>query len=165
MVLPAQRALVPLDSVLGLLDLLLDETADEQSAVAPLAESLDGVELAGVLRRTRRVRAALARWRRRDQELSALLSSARELAELRDLDALLDRLVARAHGLVGTDVTYLSEFDQETDELRVRSTLGTFAPEFRRLRVPPGKGPGRQGRVHAQPAVDDELRPLSRRPA
>ncbi|MFF5110388.1 helix-turn-helix domain-containing protein [Streptosporangium sp. NPDC000509] len=140
MVLPAQRALVPLDSVLGLLDLLLDETADEQSAVAPLAESLDGVELAGVLRRTRRVRAALARWRRRDQELSALLSSARELAELRDLDALLDRLVARAHGLVGTDVTYLSEFDQETDELRVRSTLGTFAPEFRRLRVPPGKG-------------------------
>ncbi|WP_155357770.1 helix-turn-helix domain-containing protein [Acrocarpospora macrocephala] len=140
MVLPAQRALVPLDSVLGLLDLLLDETADEQSAVAPLAESLDGAELAGVLWRTRRVRAAVARWRRRDQELSALLSSARELAELRDLDALLDRLVARAHDLVGTDVTYLSEFDQETDELRVRSTLGTFAPEFRRLRVPPGKG-------------------------
>ncbi|MEV6987259.1 GAF domain-containing protein [Sphaerisporangium sp. NPDC051017] len=140
MVLPAQRALVPLESVLGLLDLLLDETADEQSAVAPLAESLDGAELAGVLRRTRRVRATLARWRRRDQELSALLSSARELAELRDLDALLDRLVARAHDLVGTDVTYLSEFDQETDELRVRSTLGTFAPEFRRLRVPPGKG-------------------------
>ena len=88
----------------------------------------------------RRLRATSDRWRRRGQELAALFSSARELAQLRDVDELLGRLVERAHDLVGTDVTYLSEFDAETRELRVRTTLGTVAPSFLGLRVPPGVG-------------------------
>ncbi|PXY36683.1 helix-turn-helix domain-containing protein [Prauserella flavalba] len=88
----------------------------------------------------RRLRATSDRWRRRGQELAALFSSARELAQLRDVDELLGRLVERAHDLVGTDVTYLSEFDAETRELRVRTTLGTVAPSFLGLRVPPGMG-------------------------
>jgi sugar diacid utilization regulator len=88
----------------------------------------------------RRLRATSERRRRRDQELTALFSSARELAQLRDVDELLGRLVERAHDLVGTDVTYLSEFDPDSRELRVRTTLGTVEPSFLGLRVPPGVG-------------------------
>jgi GAF domain-containing protein len=81
-----------------------------------------------------------ARLRRREHELGALFSSARELAEVRDTEQLLDKLVRRAHEILGCDVTYLSEFDQETRELHVRTTIGTYTPEFRRLRVPAGRG-------------------------
>ncbi|WP_427889120.1 helix-turn-helix domain-containing protein [Kribbella sp. GL6] len=88
----------------------------------------------------RRLAATSERRRRRDQELTALFSSARELAQLRDVDELLGRLVERAHDLVGTDVTYLSEFDPDSRELRVRTTLGTVEPSFLGLRVPPGVG-------------------------
>lgn len=80
------------------------------------------------------------RLRRRERELAALYSSARELAELRDSAAVLDRLVQRAHQMLGGDVTYLSEFHPDTGELRVRTTAGAVSPAFRRLRVPPGCG-------------------------
>lgn len=131
---------VPLAAVCKLLDSLEDDSAVEPAVVAPLAGFLDDAALTAIAERVRRIRLSLFRWRRRDQELSALFSSARELAELRDVDALLDRLVARAHDLMGTDVTYLSEFYQDTDELRVRSTLGTISPSMPQLRVPPGVG-------------------------
>lgn len=94
-----------------------------------------------------RLRAALgrlysefARLRRRERELAALFSSARDLAESRDVDTLLTRLVARAHEMMGMDITYLSEFDPENRELRVRRTLGAVTPAFQNLRVPPGVG-------------------------
>ncbi|WP_009478277.1 hypothetical protein [Rhodococcus sp. JVH1] len=67
----------------------------------------------------RRHQVELTRLRRRERELGVLFSSARELAELRDIDALLGRLVSRAHEMMGTDVTYLSEFDPATRELNV----------------------------------------------
>src|SRR5690606_4171712 len=88
----------------------------------------------------RRLRANSDRWRRRGRELTALFSSARELVQLRDVDELLNRLVERAHDLMGTDVTYLSEFDPDTRELRVRTTLGSISSAFHGLRVPPGVG-------------------------
>ena len=72
--------------------------------------------------------------------LAALLSSARELAELRDSDAVLARLVQRAHEMMGVDVAYLSEFDPESRELRVRETIGSVSAPFQTLRVPPGRG-------------------------
>lgn len=81
-----------------------------------------------------------ARLRRREHELTALFSSARELAELRDSDAVLDRLVQRAHEMLGGDVTYLSEFDPDTLELSVRETRGSVSNAFKRLRVPAGRG-------------------------
>nr|WP_277349049.1 GAF domain-containing protein [Streptomyces sp. HNM0575] len=104
------------------------------------ARLLPPEEAADLANRVRNLRSVLTRWRRRGQELSALFSSARELAELRDTDALLHRLVERAHELMGTDVTYLSELHEDSDELRVRSTLGAVAASFRELRVPPGMG-------------------------
>ncbi|MGW5381049.1 helix-turn-helix domain-containing protein [Nocardia sp. NPDC003963] len=87
-----------------------------------------------------RLHSELSRLRRREHELTVLFSSARELAQSRELDTLLARLVTRAHEMMGTDVTYLSEFDPNTRELRVRKTVGAVTPQFRNLRVPPGKG-------------------------
>ncbi|WP_199520871.1 helix-turn-helix domain-containing protein [Jiangella anatolica] len=80
------------------------------------------------------------RLRRREHEIAALFSSARELAEVRDADLLLDRLVNRAHEIMGCDVTYLSVLDPETRELRVRTTIGAVSPEFQHLLVPAGRG-------------------------
>lgn len=78
--------------------------------------------------------------RRREHELSALYASARELVGLSDADAVLTRLVDRAHDMLGADLTYLSEFDQDTRELRVRTTRGAVSASFRNLVVPPGRG-------------------------
>ncbi|MGO3135518.1 MAG: helix-turn-helix domain-containing protein [Agrococcus casei] len=78
--------------------------------------------------------------RRRENELRALFTSARELVGLSDADAVLAKLVERAHDMLGADITYLSEFDQTTRELRVRTTQGSVSAEFRSLVVPPGRG-------------------------
>ncbi|MFC7619469.1 helix-turn-helix domain-containing protein [Microlunatus sp. GCM10028923] len=112
--------------------------AELTAALARLGVTGDeGTRLAGTVDRLRREQDRL---RRREHELAALFSSARELAELRDTDALLQRLVRRAHEMMGGDVTYLSEFDPETRELRVRVTDGSVSAQFQRLRVPPGRG-------------------------
>ena len=97
----------------------------------------DAARLADEVERLRRENTRL---RRREHELSALFASARELAELRDSDAVLARLVQRAHEMVGGDVTYLSEFDPASRELRVRETSGSVSAAFQRLRVPAGAG-------------------------
>ncbi|MEU8354518.1 GAF domain-containing protein [Nonomuraea sp. NPDC048882] len=80
------------------------------------------------------------RLRRREHELAALFASARELAAARDGKALLERLVQRAHEILGCDVTYLSEYDARTRELNVRTTAGAYSGEFRHLNVPAGYG-------------------------
>lgn len=85
-------------------------------------------------------RAQLDRLKARDRELSALMSSTRELVEVRDMQPLLQKLVDRAHELMGTDVTYLSEYDEATDELFVRANRGAVSANMRQLRVPAGVG-------------------------
>lgn len=81
-----------------------------------------------------------ARLRRRATELEALFSTARELVRLQDVNDVLSRLVQRAHELMGTDVTYLSELEFESGDLIVRHSVGTVTPEFRDLHVPAGYG-------------------------
>lgn len=81
-----------------------------------------------------------ARLRRRATELEALFSTARELVRLQDVGDVLSRLVERAHELMGTDVTYLSEVDAAHGDLRVQYSVGTVTPEFRDLLVPAGYG-------------------------
>ncbi|QTV80072.1 GAF domain-containing protein [Microbacterium sp. NIBRBAC000506063] len=104
------------------------------------ALGITGTAAVEVSERMHRVQREHARLRRREHELSALFSSARELAELRDIDAVLRRLVQRAHEMMGVDVAYLSEFDPITRELRVRETSGSVSESFQSLRVPPGRG-------------------------
>jgi DNA-binding PucR family transcriptional regulator len=99
-----------------------------------------GAQQLDIMDRVRRNRDEVTRLRRREHELAALFSSARELAEVRDIDELLARLVNRAHDMMGTDVTYLSEFDTTTRDLHVRKTVGSVTPEFQNLRVPAGMG-------------------------
>ncbi len=134
--------LVPVDLVVDMLTAALGDTADDDTDVARLLAEADlPDDVAGRIgAEVRRLKATAARWRRRGQELAALYSTAHELAQLRDVDELLERLVQRAHDLIGTDVTYLSEFHVASGELRVRTTLGTVAPSFPNLRVPPGMG-------------------------
>ncbi len=84
--------------------------------------------------------ADVAALRRRTGELAALYASARELAAMRDADAVLERLVDRAHELLAADVAYLSEFDETDATLRVRATRGTVTSALRGLVVPPGRG-------------------------
>lgn len=123
------------DAVFGHLDTGADRVraAFERIGATP-AERSAFVEAVG------RHRVEVSRLERRERELAALYSSARELAQLRDIDALLDRLVTRAHEMMGTDVTYLSEFDSDTRELRVRKTAGAVTRQFQNLLVPTGMG-------------------------
>lgn len=131
-----------LDTVVALLDSVL---VDREAGVADVTRRLESTPLSSsairtIADRVTALRVELAQSRRREKELSALFTSARELAELRDVDLLLRRLVVRAHHLIGTDVTYLSVYDPAHDELHVRATAGTVTGPFEDLVVPPGVG-------------------------
>ncbi|HXH32998.1 MAG TPA: helix-turn-helix domain-containing protein [Plantibacter sp.] len=107
---------------------ILDRAGVDRADADALAESVRESQLRG------------ARLRRRATELEALFSTARELVRLQDVDEVLGRLVERAHHLMGTDVTYLSEVENAEGDLRVRHSFGTVTPEFRDLEVPAGVG-------------------------
>lgn len=112
--------------------------ADASRALSCLG--LDGDTVRDLSERITTSRRELARLRRREHELGALFSSARELAAERDGDVLLRKIVERAHQMMGSDLTYLSEYDPRTRELFVRETIGSVSSDFQVLRVPPGKG-------------------------
>lgn len=130
------------DAIASLLDAAYDPELVGPTGVSDALRRLgaseeDATVLAERVARTQR---ELSRLRRREHELTALFSSARELAELRDSDAVLARLVQRAREMMGVDLAYLSEFDPDTSELRVRETSGSVSASFQQLRVPPGRG-------------------------
>lgn len=114
-------------------------------APASLRMILDGLDVApdagaSLLSAVHESQLLSARLRRRAAELEALFSTARELVRLQDIDDVLSRLVQRAHELMGTDVTYLSELEVDSGDLIVRHSVGTVTPEFRDLHVPAGYG-------------------------
>ena len=129
-------------AIAALVDAALDDSEAGPAAIGAALDQLGlhGRPAADLAEHVHRVRREQVRLRRREHELTALFSSARELAELRDSDALLAGLVKRAHEMMGGDVTYLSEFDPATRELRVRETSGSVSAAFQQLRVPPGRG-------------------------
>ncbi|WP_433869151.1 helix-turn-helix domain-containing protein [Saccharopolyspora sp. CA-218241] len=120
----------------ALIELIIADSPVTEAELRRAARGLDA-ETTGVLVDAR---ARLDRLRARDRELSVLMSSLRELAEVRDLQPLLQKLVDRAHELMGTDLTYLSEYDEGTDELFVRANRGAVSTNMRELRVPAGVG-------------------------
>ncbi len=126
----AQRALVE----------LLERLEEGDRPSAGDITSLLGPVDPELVERVRSVSERLFRLRRREGELSALIASTRDLVQVWDVAPLLRRLVDRAHDLVGTDVTYLSVYDKDTDELFVRASRGTVSPRFQGLRVPAGVG-------------------------
>jgi GAF domain-containing protein len=122
------------DVVARTVDAITDGSDDALRAF----RSLPGSDAA--VRQVEAARREVEGLRRREHELSALFSSARELAGVRDTDAVLTRLVERAHEMLGSDVTYLSEYDPATGELHVRATYGAVTAALRELVVPPGRG-------------------------
>jgi GAF domain-containing protein len=121
-----------------LLELLATDASHEQleRAARQLGVSADDAELA------RRVRATLDQQRRRETELAALVETARDLAVLRDLDAVLVAIVRRARTLLGTDTAYLTLVDDECGDTFMRVTDGSVSARFQRLRLPRGAGLG-----------------------
>lgn len=124
---------------------IIDAVMGERSVALELPHELDMLGVPTDQRRhlTERISKAgeeFARLQRRESELGALYSSARELAAIDDASILLARIVDRAHDLVNSDLTYLSEYDARTGELFVRETVGSVSSDFQKLRVPPGKG-------------------------
>ncbi|WP_193518739.1 helix-turn-helix domain-containing protein [Nocardiopsis kunsanensis] len=126
----AQRAVI---------DLLRRLETGEQPGPEEAREFLGptGEELTAQFQRTS---ALVGRLRRRERELLALITSTHDLVQIHDVQAVLNRLVGRAHDLIGTEVTYMSLYDSRTDELFVRASRGTVSPLFPGLRVPAGVG-------------------------
>jgi len=121
-----------------LLELLATDASHEQLELASrqAGVSEQDAELA------RRVRATLDQRRRREQELAALVDTARDLAVLRDLDAVLVAIVRRARALLGTDTAYLTLVDEERGDTQMRVTDGSVSAAFQQLRLPLGAGLG-----------------------
>lgn len=90
--------------------------------------------------RTGLSQAELTRLKRRDREHAALLSSARALVQIGDVDSLLQELVDRAHELIGSDLAYLSSYDVDTRNLWVRASRGSASLDLKTLKVPAGYG-------------------------
>lgn len=130
------------EAVAALLDAAYDADSVGPTAVSDALRQIGTPEhdIPDLAERVGRSQRELSRLRRREHELTALFSSARELAELRDSDAVLARLVQRAQEMIGVDLAYLSEFEPDTRELRVRVTSGAVSESFRHLRVTPRHG-------------------------
>lgn len=136
------RGVVSARAVVALLDLLDEKRVSSPDDLSRLwdGESVCHETRAVIERRVQRIQAHLSQAGRRRDELSALFASSRELAEQRDFDALLRSLVLRANDLLGADLTWLSEFDQATGELEVRTVCGTVSAQLDGVRVPAGEG-------------------------
>ncbi|MFB7270577.1 helix-turn-helix domain-containing protein [Streptomyces sp. NPDC056244] len=89
-----------------------------------------------------RVRAALDKSRRREAELSALYETVADLVALRDVDSVLQAIVARARKLLGTDTAYLALYDPARGCAYMRETNGSVSAKFQQLLMPLGAGLG-----------------------
>ena len=133
--MPHNRGMTPQDHLLELLAADAGAEQLEHAARQP-GVSERSAELA------RRVRATLDQQRRRETELAALVETARDLAVLRDLDAVLVAIVRRARTLLGTDTAYLTLVDDASGDTFMRVTDGSVSARFQRLRLPRGAGLG-----------------------
>src|SRR5690606_38997656 len=109
-----------------------------------------------------RVRALLDRRRRREAELSALFDTASDLAQLHDLDSVLEAIVRRARKLLDTDVAYMTLVDEERGDNYMRVTDGSVSARFQAVRLPMGTGLGglvaRDGTPYASDNYSADLR-------
>lgn len=129
------------DTVLALLHAATpDRTSDDELERVLRSEGLSDGRHEEIVRSLRRIQGSYAHLQRRTRELAALFSTARELVQLHDVDTVLQRLVERAHDLIGTEVTYLSEVVDDLGGMSVRYSVGTVSASFRDLFVPSGMG-------------------------
>lgn len=122
---------------LDLLRLLAEGAPSSQMAHVD-ADPIDPEATALAVRAARRLEDA----RVRERALRALVDTARDLAATTDPDGVLDAIVRRARVLLGTDVSYLTLYDEERGDTYMRATDGTVAGSFRTLRLDLGVGLG-----------------------
>ncbi|MGV9805795.1 helix-turn-helix domain-containing protein [Micromonospora chersina] len=84
----------------------------------------------------------LAERDRRERELTALYETAGDLSSLRDVEEVLQAIVARARGLLGTEAAYLMLIDEQRGDTYVRVTDGIHTDAFRTARLAMGAGLG-----------------------
>jgi GAF domain-containing protein len=118
----------------------VDGRDELRSIAAEAALTGAGVELQEDLAAAAQLAERLASHQRREAELLALSDSARDLTSLRDLDRVLQAIVRRARQLLGSEVGYLSLYDEERRDFFVRATEGSVSEDFARIRVPLGVG-------------------------
>ena len=102
----------------------------------------DRPRLAALVDDALHVREQLAERSRREAELGALYETAGDLSSLRDLEAVLQAIVRRAHGLLGTDVAYLMLNDPQRGDTYMRVTDGIRTKAFKQTRLAMGGGLG-----------------------
>ncbi|PWU47952.1 hypothetical protein DLJ46_13195 [Micromonospora globispora] len=84
----------------------------------------------------------LAERDRRERELTALYETAGDLSSLRDVEEVLQAIVARARGLLGTEAAYLMLIDEQRGDTYVRVTDGIHTEAFKTARLAMGAGLG-----------------------
>jgi GAF domain-containing protein/sugar diacid utilization regulator len=135
-------------AVIAFLELLAREASPVEFEAPVLEARTAGAppEVIEELERARatalRVRALLERRRRREAELSALFDTASDLAQLHDLDSVLEAIVRRARKLLDTDVAYMTLVDEERGDSYMRVTDGSVSAKFQQVRLPMGTGLG-----------------------
>ena len=88
------------------------------------------------------VRAVTDLRRRREQELEALVETAQDLATMDDPALVLEAIVLRARTLLGTDLAYLTLYDEEAGDTFMRATSGSISSTFQQVRLELGAGLG-----------------------
>jgi DNA-binding PucR family transcriptional regulator len=132
----------------SLLQLLLAEAPAEafeqpvREAEERGADAAEIAELRAEVAVALQVRTILAERRRREAELAALYETAGDLTSIRDVSNVLQALVQRARRLLGTDVAYLTLFDDDRGDTYMRVTDGIVTDSFRNLRLGMGTGLG-----------------------
>ena len=80
--------------------------------------------------------------RRHETQLEALYQTAGELSSKLELPSVLEAIVERARGLVGSAISYIMLVDRERSEIYMRVVSGVSSPGFANLRLPIGRGLG-----------------------
>lgn len=118
----------------SVLRLLADgATAQELSAAATGQDERDLIL---------RIRAEIEQAHRRERELEALVDIAADLSAFDDPSSVLETIVRRARGLLGTDLAYLTLFDEAVGDTYMRATAGSLSARFQTLRLEAGVGLG-----------------------
>jgi hypothetical protein len=122
-------------------------------------EALSGDELHAAqdrLAHALAIREQLEEQRQRSRELGAIVETAADLAALRDVDALLQAICARARTLLATDAAWLTYDDPAYDHSHTRATHGIVSDEFQHIRLARDSGLGGFVVAEGTPQVTDD---------
>ncbi|MBQ0893310.1 GAF domain-containing protein [Micromonospora sp. U56] len=131
------------DVALRALRLLAGPDAGVPDTLAGLAaHAADDPRATESIELARAVAERLAERDRRERELTALYETAGDLSSRHDLEEVLQAIVTRARGLLGTEAAYLMLIDRQRGDTYVRVTDGIRTDAFKAARLDMGAGLG-----------------------